>query len=482
MPLGAFKVVLFGAAGSGGESGWVVQPYSDLTGSTPAYWMYDIALASDDSVWGISYIAYGDKAPMFHVESDGTLGTANDQKVLEGTYGTFNGRAVAVADNGDVIALGSGPINDGSARTGQLTAAYTPGTLVQDWDSSLFYPINTPGQTLSTPLTTKGTNGYGCFRYYDGVSKYNTLMYMISLTDGSEQPLNGSNDCVELQASSYYQSILPTSACVSADSSGNDWFYIQWRNSATAVTGVVGVEIGTTTSIGPGYAPSSGAGSQGGGVCGADANNLYFVFGDTSNSKVHLLKVAKSDGAIQWQRKVTIGSSVYGFDYACPPVIDSSGNVYVVWNSKDTQLTGSPGSSVHWAKWDSSGNIQTLKGTTLKTLTTTTNNGNAYPSRAAISSDDEFIYIGLSFGDTFRPFIAKFPTDGSGTDNSTALSGNIPGDDLYYKDNWVHTEAAGDAISSSSQSRSAGNISSYTGQVDNAVAQTNPGIYLDEVA
>ena len=194
---------------------------------------------------------------------------------------------------------------------------------------------------------------------------------------------------------------------------------------------------------------------------------------------MHLLKVAKSDGAVQWQRKVTIGSVTGGFDYLSPPVVDSSGNVYQVWNSKDTQLTGSPLSSVHWAKWDSSGNIQTLEGTTIKTLTTTTSNGNAYSMKAAISSDDEFIYIGGSFGDPFRPFVAKFPTDGSGTNNSTALSGNFPGNDLFYKDNWVHTEAAGDANSGSGMFPSTGSISSYTGQLDNAVAQTNPGIYLD---
>lgn len=138
-------------------------------------------------------------------------------------------------------------------------------------------------------------------------------------------------------------------------------------------------------------------------------------------------------------------------------------------------------SSVHWAKWDSSGNIQTLKGTTIKTLTTTMASSTVYTTKAAISSDDEFIYIGGSFGSPFRPFVAKLPTDGSGTDNSTALSGNFPGDDLFYKDNWVHTDAAGDANVGSGMSPSTGSISSYTGQLEDAVVQANPGIYLDEV-
>lgn len=481
MPFGINKAVLFGAAGSGGVSGWVVQPYSDLTGSTPDYWLYDMALADDDSVWTTSFSNYNGNIPIFHVEADGTLGVANDQKVLDPTQnGTMNGRGIAVAANGDVISLANGPINDGNNRSGILTSAYTPGTLVQDWDNSLFHPAVTPMYAYSSPITTKGTTGYGAVYYYDGSSKWEVLMFQISLADGSEGALNGANDCLHLSGS-YGQTLYSGPSCVSTDSSSNDWLYTQTRNTSTGYTYINGVQIGTTTYMYKRYSPASGTGAEFGGVCGADASNLYVSFGDSTNRVMHLLKVAKSDGAVQWQRKVTIGSSTGGFDYMPPPVVDSSGNVYQVWNSKDTQLTGSSLSSVHWAKWDSSGNIQTLKGTTIKTLTTTMASSTVYTTKAAISSDDEFIYIGGSFGSPFRPFVAKLPTDGSGTDNSTALSGNFPGDDLFYKDNWVHTDAAGDANVGSGMSPSTGSISSYTGQLEDAVVQANPGIYLDEV-
>ena len=481
MPFGVNKAVLFGAAGSGGESGWVVQPYSDTTGSSPSYWMYDIAVASDDSVWATSLTNFSNNGVLFHIEADGTIGHANDQKVLDPTYsGSYGGRGVAIADNGDVITIGGGPIDDGFTRLGCLTSAHTPGTLVQDWDNSLFTPSVTPMYAYQTPLTTKGTKGYGFVYYYDGVTKYDSLMFKISLTDGAEEALNGSSDCLHLYGSSYVTT-YPVSACVSTDSDGDDWFYIQYRNASNGC-GVQGVEIGTTNYMAKMYYPSSGTGAQSGGLCTADANNLYFTFGDSTNQKVHLLKIAKSNGSIQWQRKITIGSSTAGFDYIPPPVVDSSGNVYVVFNSRDTQqFSSANNASVHWAKYDSSGNIQTLDGTTLKTLTTPTAAQQVYPMRAELNSDESFLYICGAFESGARPFIAKLPTDGTGTDNSTALSGDFPGDDLYYKNNWTHTDAAGDASQSSLGSQSTASISTYTNQMQDCVAQANPGIYLDEV-
>ena len=482
MPFGINKAVLFGAAGSGGESGWVVQPYSDTTGSSPTYWMYDIDLASDDSVWATTLTNFSGNGVIWHINADGTLAAANDQKVINPTQsGSTDTRGIAVAANGDVITVGGGPINDGSSRTGLLTTANTPGTLVQDWDNSLFHPIVTPMYVYQTPFTTKGTKGYGCVYYWDGVSKYNTLMYKISLTDGAEEALNGSNDCLELYNSSYGVSTDPTSACVATDGSANDWFYVQYRTSGGV--GVQGVQIGTTTYMSKGYFPSSGTTVNHGGVCNADADNLYFTFGDSGNKKFHLLKIAKSNGAIQWQRKLEIGSATLAGTYITPPVADSSGNVYVVFNSRDTQqFSGANNGSVHWAKYDSSGNIQTLDGTTLKTLTTPQAD-NVYPMRARLSSDENVLYICGAFEGGQRPFVAKLPTDGTGTDNSNPLSGDFPGSDaLYYKNNLTHTDAAGDATQSSLGSQSTGSISSYTGQVDDHVAQANPGIYLDEVA
>ena len=481
MPFGINKAALFGAAGSSGEAGWVVQPYSDTTGSSPSYWMYDMAVASDDSVWATSLTNFSNNGVIFHIESDGTLGAANDQKVMDPTQsGSYGGRGLAIAANGDLIAMGGGPINDGSARTGILTSAHTPGTLVQDWDKSLFHPIVTPMYAYQTPLTTKGTKGYGAVYYYDGSTKYDTLMFKISLTDGSEEALNGSSDCLHLYGSSYV-STYPSSACVSTDGSGDDWFYIQYKNGGNGC-GVQGVEIGTTTYMARFYFPSSGTGAASGGLCTADADNLYFTFGDGTNLKFHLLKIAKSNGNIQWQRKITVDSSTAGFDYIPPPVVDSSGNVYVVFNTRDTQQFSSANNgSVHWAKYDSSGNIQTLDGTTLKTLTTPTASQVVYPMRAELSSDDSFLYITGALGSGSRPFVAKLPTDGTGTDNSTALSGNFPGDDLYYKNNWTHTDAAGDATQSTLGSQSTGNISSFGNQLEDCVAQANPGIYLDEV-
>lgn len=481
MPFGVNKAVLFGAAGGGSDPGWVVQPYSDATGSSPAYWLYDMAVASDDSVWTTSLTNFSGNGAIFHIEADGTIGHANDQKVMDPTQsGNYGGRGLCMADNGDLVTIGGGPISDGISRTGVLTAAYTPGTLVQDWDNSLFFPVNTPLYAYQTPITSKGSSIYGGTYYYDGSTKYDMQMWRLSLSDGASQTLTDSNAALHLYGSNYVTT-YPTGACVSTDGSGDDWFYMQYKNTSGGV-GVQGVEIGAATYMAKAYFPSSGTGVQNGGICEADANNLYFTFGDSTNKKLHLLKIAKSNGSIQWQRKITVDSSTSGFDYIPPPVTDSNGDIYVVFNTRDTQqFSSANNASVHWAKYDSSGNIQTLDGTTLHTLTTPTAGVSVYPMRSGITSDDKFIYIGGSFHSGQRPFVAKLPTDGSGTDNSTALAGNFPGDDLYYKNNWTHTDAAGDATQSSLGTQSTNNVSTYTGQLEDSVAQANPAVYLDEV-
>ena len=481
MPFGAAKAALLGAAGSAGsDPGWVVQPYSDTTGSSPVYWVYDMAVASDDSVWITSLTNFSGNGVIFHIEPDGTIGSANDQKEMDPTQsGNYGGRGLCMADNGDLVTIGGGPIHDGTPRTGCLTAAYTPGTLIQDWDNSVFYPINTPMYAYQTGITSKGSSVYGTAYFYEGITRYDTIMFKLSLTDGSVETLNGSANTLHLYGSNYINT-YGGSACVSTDASANDWFYIQYRNTSGGI-GVQGVQIGAATYMARIYFPTSGTTLGVGGVCEADADNLYFTFGDPTNKKFHLLKVAKSDGAIQWQRKVTIGSSTAGFDRLTPPVTDSSGNIYCVWNSQDTQQFAGANGSVHWAKWDSSGNIQTLDGTTLNTLTTAEANP-VYPMRAEITSDDKYIYIAGSFTAGQRPFLAKLPTDGSGTDNTTPLSGTFPGSDpLYYKNNLTHTEAAGDATQSTLGSQSTGNVSAYTGQLEDSVAQANPAVYLDEV-
>ena len=485
MPLGAFKATLLGAAGSGGESGWVVQPYSDTTGSSPTYWMYDMAIASDDSIWCTTLTSFSNNGAIWHINADGTLAADNDQKVIDPTQsGSTDTRGIAVAANGDVITVGGGPINDGVARTGLLTTANTPGTLVQDWDNSLFNPVGANGYVYQTPFRTKGTSGYGCWYYYDGSSKYISEMWRISLSDGSEQSLGNSTDSWKIEGS-YADTLYPVSAFACDDSSGDEWMYIQWRSSANLYVGIQGCKVGTTTTFRQGYLSASSTASQtsNGGVCEADANNLYMTWGDHGQGRLYMVKVAKSDMSIQWQREISIGSRTGGPDYIAPPVTDSSGNVYAVFNSRDTQQFSSANNgSVHWAKWDSSGNIQTLDGTTLKTLTTPTASNSAYPMRAEISSDDNWLYICGAFSSGNRPFVAKLPTDGTGTNNSTALTGNFPGDDLYYKNNWTHTESAGTSVASGHGSGGTNSVSTYTGQVEDHVAQANPGIYLDEVS
>ena len=248
-------------------------------------------------------------------------------------------------------------------------------------------------------------------------------MWRISLSDGSEQTL-GTTDTWKVEGS-YADTMYPTSAFACDDASGDEWMYIQWRSSANKYVGIQGVKVGTGTTYRQGYlsASSSGSTTANGGVCQADSSNLYMTWGDSGQGRLYMVKVAKSDMSIQWQREISIGSRTAGPDYIAPPVTDSSGNVYAV-----------------------------------------------------------FLYICGAFASGNRPFVAKLPTDGTGTNNSTALAGNFPGDDLYYKNNWTHTESAGTSVASGHGSGSTNSISTYTGQVEDHVAQANPGIYSDEVS
>ena len=81
------------------------------------------------------------------------------------------------------------------------------------------------------------------------------------------------------------------------------------------------------------------------------------------------------------------------------------------------------------------------------------------------------------------PFIAKFPTDGTGTDNSSALSGNTDGT-YYYRNDIAHTESAGD-MSYDSQY---GNITNFADwnqtndDVNDATQASGVAVRLDELA
>lgn len=104
------------------------------------------------------------------------------------------------------------------------------------------------------------------------------------------------------------------------------------------------------------YSVSGDASNLSGVFLAQDASYLYLTFASdpgtgTPNISGNLLKIAKSDGSITWQRKITNPST------GCipmGPVVDSSGNVYCAFKNG-----GTSGSTI--MKFNSSGTLQWQK-------------------------------------------------------------------------------------------------------------------------
>ena len=137
---------------------------------------------------------------------------------------------------------------------------------------------------------------------------------------------------------------------------------------------------------------------------------------------------------------------------------------------------------MHWASWDSSGNLRTLDGTGVKSFFDTSGN-QTYVNTIKVSSDDNFVYICGTTNSPYDPFITKFPTDGTGTDNTGALSGNTDGT-YHYRNDLVYTESAGD-IEYDSQYANISNWADWNqtnDDVNDATQASGVAVRLDELA
>ena len=488
MPFGTFKVALLGS-GAGSESGWVVEPTNSTHGDG---WIYDVALDSDNNVWFTQLATSNNELPIGQVMADGTAGTANNWKTMDPKGGNYaSGRGVAIDSTTGKIYLAGDGINDAGSQYETLLVGMTDGTLVQDWDIMRAY---SSGHTFfyQTPIVV-GDNYLGtgrslfstCYIHDWSQSHYFAVTGQNAASDGAIENMTGGSSGSTIRFyGSYSQSMYPTST-IRATTSGNPWVYAAYRSSTQGRTGFYGCQVNTTTYNRRAYTFNSGTTGAVGGIAECDATYLYLTCYDYTGNTMHLLKVAKSDGAISWQRRVAVTNmSSGGNQYVTPPVLDSSGNIYVAFSGYDTQTVIDTAYRINWLSWDSSGNVRTLDGTTMKSFFCSPGHGSAaYVSAMDISSDDNFIYPCGQTNSPADPFIAKFPTDGTGTDNSSALSGNTDGT-YYYRNDIAHTESAGD-MSYDSQY---GNITNFADwnqtndDVNDATQASGVAVRLDELA
>ena len=188
----------------------------------------------------------------------------------------------------------------------------------------------------------------------------------------------------------------------------------------------------------------AGAQFEQGNIIEADSTGSathVLVFLRCSCGQAMLLKLKKSDGSIEWQRKIDAGGGSGSPNSVAGPVIDSSGNIYVSWGEYTSQGAEGSNFQTHWAKYDSSGTFQHAR-----SLSNITNIGSSNdPWDIALDSTGDNI-IGVSVaGSPGVAWVWKMPTDGSGVPSLDTTVNGVTW-------NWqtlTYTDAAG-AISTSS--------------------------------
>lgn len=494
MPFGVNKAVLFGAAGSGGESGWVVEPTSSSWGTTGRN-VDGIALDADNNVWGNVKNTNNERYPLFQVLADGTAGAANNWKEMSNAQqgGASQARDVIYTGSGGSYpncVVASGAMNRINSKWSVAMSKHTPGTLVQDWDNGVSQSNGSYDSFAYIGCSTHkpGENHfYVTYYWYDwSQNRYSSAMQRISLADGSQQNISTSQQGFYFYRN-YGETWYPSHPFITNDSSGNQWVFMALRSSNSGYTGFAGVRpqaTSGTTQFRYMYQVSSGSNSGvSGGFAEASSTHMYFTSGCKATNTLHLLKVNKTTGAIDWQRRISPTNNANVLS-VCNPVVDSSGNVYVAWTQYDSNNIVDTAYRLNWAMYNSSGTLQTIAGSQMRSLflspgdSGTTNNP-AYASKMVLSSDDKFLYICGKMDSPSNGYIAKLPTDGSGT-GTTSLSGNT--DSTYhYRDDVPVSETAGN-YTAAGQIGNTNFFSGYqmTNPVNNATAVT-PIILSDEL-
>ena len=155
-----------------------------------------------------------------------------------------------------------------------------------------------------------------------------------------------------------------------------------------------------------------------------------------------IVKLKKSDGSIEWQRKIVCATWAYGPNSVAGPVVDSSGNIYVAWGEYTNQGAEGNNFQTHWAKYDSSGTFQFAR-----SLSNITNIGSSNdPWDITLDSTGDNI-IGVSVaGSPAAAWLWKMPTDGSGVPSADTTVNSVTW-------NWqilTYVDSAGSLSTSSS--------------------------------
>jgi|TARA_R110002096_G_scaffold119181_1_gene258174 hypothetical protein len=437
MPLGALKVALLGAAGSGSKSYWALMLHPNTDGDESTF--YGIDVDSNDNVYLGYYDSSGYEAYITKFEQSGDVPTVDTEKVLTNYVSPFN---LTIWDDGGTDVLTFSGSRGGITESCFMYSLETDLTAVYGGLASGIY-MQSGDQTSNGSIQTEVNVGDGTF-YWSSIDALNYFGWK-RVQAGCWLKYGWSNNSTAYPGSQIGGGFSVDSGGVK----GNQGF--QWGDDQYGtVVNVYGTfciagQKGTNgmTQLGSIWEFDGTKSGVNDPVTGAAWNPgettddyLYWVIASnaTSSPSVDLVKINTS-GTIQWNRQLT-GNNMYspgstggagaGGGALCKPIFDSSNNVYIAWG--DRLATGQDRASI--AKYNSSGVLQWQN----QIITLGTGGNQFCPTQLRLSDDGEDLYVSInrtgqggSNGFTAAAgLLLKVPSDGTMTSSSyTALNGGL---------------------------------------------------------
>tara|TARA_R110002051_G_scaffold116318_1_gene189759 strand:+ start:18513 stop:19904 length:1392 start_codon:yes stop_codon:yes gene_type:complete len=161
-----------------------------------------------------------------------------------------------------------------------------------------------------------------------------------------------------------------------------------------------------------------------------------------NNGAFGLMKFAKSNGTIAWQRELRLGSgaTLASGSAGVGPIRDSSGNLYVAWTAYNSEGVDGSNFRTNWAKYNSSGVFQFAR-----SMTQYTNPGSgASVYGIAIDDAEENITLLCQTGVYNQQNLFTVPLNGDGTTGSGTVTG-ASGATQWRYETLTYTDNAGTA-------------------------------------
>ena len=452
---------LNGGLFGGASPGWIAVP----SGTNVPWNLYDSYLDGSGNLWIVS--TSGDTsnsdAPVGMILADGTVGVANDWKLIDATN-TRPAYCRGVCVNGSDVFVYFQTANVSNYQMG-FTCGFTPGTLAPDYNKSFYESggrdfYGHVGAIRPWHSNSNIVAGYG---YNSSYNRFHAYISMIGTSDGVVEVLNGGTaDTILFESNSGANSVYP----ILADGCKlGDYILVGMQYQADRF-GWLAQNSTNSTSYRQYYTDSGGslANSSGGVTADTQSTTHLYMTCKNDGNEAQIAKIKMSDGSLTWNRKIEATTSPSGISSISAPIVDSSGNVYFAWAQYDNNAAVvDTAYRIHWVKYDTSGNVQQIDSQNTRCLFLSPEHGQpVYSVKVSLDSNEEFIYI-TAYNNAGTPIAAKLPLDGSGT-QSGAYS--VGGKSFYYRNDVATTDAAGTLTA-------AGTDGSYA--TNNETTQINTG-------